>query len=745
MTRSHNLTRLAGLTLALSAAVLSTACIQRGSLRMAQPKVYDSETTRNAMAQSRRNLAGQLRPGVTHGGLQETFQAAQTVALSLSAGAQSEDVTGDAAAPDSAFSTAPAAPATSVPASSTFTRTIPEQISDYVHRENAVTNVDLLYAGDSGFGPNTRIYLVTLDIGLFPSRQSYWAYPFLCIGSGFSSTYNFTRDWFAQLKLDLPVLDTEVPDKPLIYFYDVEPRFSSIASVDALSDTSMLQLTAAYATPQGAVQGDFYRRMDEVLHQLRRYPMQMGLIENSKAATLTYGPRRQIVERSGWRYLNPFLGRYKIVPKLEPGQRNAHVLIMIPDVTKLEAALMAPDSESGRGTAKFGFDLPVDYFLDRGAPDRESGAERSDDESIPGMLKRHDGGSASRTFISSGPVEIVLPENLVAESDEEKKLTHTIMQPSVAPELDQYGRQSIRNYEDDYRDAIESLRGKRPVSKGHLVLPIRLTSSYLRLDLPMEKETLPIEGNRRAGGEPSSVAFRWLHLPLNPPADPNLKDTSVSILSDTPTSNKDTAALLLKVSGADFLATPPASVTLTEHGGFPAPAVRSTTVLDSEHVLVTIARPKDPGSGSYYSLTARVDTRNKIHRQSPRASYPYKALWSAATPDAVYSVQPGFGTIGERVTVRIGADVANPAVPNIAQSVAFLTMAGRLIPLTGNQEVVINESARTITFPAPEPSAALEGSPTVQVLCHFNGTNTNGEPLPPGSAGTFTYLDLRRD
>jgi hypothetical protein len=311
--------------------------LRTGYIRLAQPKAYDSETTRKALAAGGAGVAKKIREDAniaTH--VQDAASTAELNAFSARIAGQQ--------APAGAPPVTPTAPSAATPTAPTlaravgqqaFGRTIDEHVNDLLHTENQAIEVDLLYAakGDSALGKNARVYLVRFDIGLFPSRQSWWTYPYWAGRSWLNSTYRFTQGWFAQVRFVIP--KQEGQEQPPAYVYDIDPRHAVLTSIDSLANVSQLQLAAAYMAPGVAGQLDYMNRLEEQFAQQRRYPLQMGLIDGRYSFEWVFGPRRQI-HRRGWVRFIPFVADYTVESRLEPGTRTGHAILVVPDIEALK-------------------------------------------------------------------------------------------------------------------------------------------------------------------------------------------------------------------------------------------------------------------------------------------------------------------------------------------------------------------------------------------------------------------------
>lgn len=343
---------------------LSSCGVRTGYVRIAVPHGHASGVTKALREKARGKVAKSLET-LTAGGVQEGFGAREAISAALRGGGRElpsvqpqPSPSPTAAAPADAFAPLPGAvqsPTLPSPyAATAFQRTLGEQVDDAMHVENELIEAELLYAGDVSYlGPRARAYLIRFDIGLFPQRQSYLMYPFLFLRH--QDVFNFTEDWFAQVEFALPEFreggcngsgasrpaDSMLAPQPLstsvpaLFVYDVDPRYDVLTANESLSMDRSFALSALYATPEATFQADYARRLEELFAQYRRYPLQLGFVEGPYAFSWSFGPRRQIKERSFWAYLNPFLGTYSVTQRLEPGSRHVQAIIVIPDIDKI--------------------------------------------------------------------------------------------------------------------------------------------------------------------------------------------------------------------------------------------------------------------------------------------------------------------------------------------------------------------------------------------------------------------------
>jgi hypothetical protein len=346
--------------------IVSACSVRTGYVRVAVPHGHASGITKAQREKARGKVAKSLE-SLTAGGVQEGFAAREAISAALRGGGRelpsaepqpspspAAAGAGDAFAP---LPTAAQSPTLPNPyAATAFQRTLGEQIDDAMHIENELIEAELLYAGDASYlGPRARVYLIRFDIGLFPQRQNYFKYLPLYLRYG--NAFNFTEDWFAQVEFRLPELredacesnklarpetvDEETmiapppSDPPAMFVYDVDPRYDVLTANESLAMDRSFSLAAMYATPEATFQADYARRLEELFAQYRRYPLQLGFVEGSYRFSWSFGPRRQIKERSAWAYLNPFLGSYSVTQRLEPGSRHVQAVVVVPDVDKI--------------------------------------------------------------------------------------------------------------------------------------------------------------------------------------------------------------------------------------------------------------------------------------------------------------------------------------------------------------------------------------------------------------------------
>ena len=326
------------LTLALALAPLGCA-LETGYVRLAQPHVYDSATTREQLAASGERVSEKIRKEAKLETTQEASSHAETTALSLRAG-------GQGAAPGSApgTPTLPAAAAVEnakvggvvADAAKAFGRTIDEQVNDIVHAESQALEAHLLYSGkgNAALGPDSRVYLVRFDIGLLPSRQSRYSYPWWALQTMFGSVYRFTEGWFARVTFDFQ--GPQCGENGPVYVYDVDPRYGVTTALDSLANVSQLQLAASYAAPGGAAALEYLNRLEEQFAQQRRYPLEVGFLEGPCRFSWVFGPRRVVQKRGLVRFV-PFVNDYEVRSRLEPGTRSGHVVLVVSSQEKLEA------------------------------------------------------------------------------------------------------------------------------------------------------------------------------------------------------------------------------------------------------------------------------------------------------------------------------------------------------------------------------------------------------------------------
>lgn len=341
----------------IAISVLSACTIYPGRVLLTRPHVYDSQTTRDAIVNSGKFLSQAMRAS---GALKlDSVQQGSTILQMIATSGRFGQVAGGvppapvpsgsanpepAAAPTPVLPTAMSAPAAAVAsvATSGFGRTVEEQIEDLVHTEAVVRGIELGHGAldrTSRFGPKARVYLVELDVNPIPRRQSYWLYPILLLQSGLASVYNFTQTWFTQVEFQLPVAPD--PDGSLVRVYDIDPKHAVVTANDSLTNVSQLQLAALISSPTATGQADYFNRLEEAFGEQRRYPQQLGWHDGAGAFVWTFGPRRQIVQRHWLHYLNPFLSKYRVVSRLEPGLRQGFALIVVPDVDALRDSIQA--------------------------------------------------------------------------------------------------------------------------------------------------------------------------------------------------------------------------------------------------------------------------------------------------------------------------------------------------------------------------------------------------------------------
>ena len=326
--------------LPLALFVLLAACVNPGQVRLGAPRVHDSPTTRALLKSGGALIAKDVR-AADPAAIQEFMAAQELTALTARAAAAGAPSAGGPAPvpalPEAAGAGAmPALP----PADLAFGRTIPEQANDLRHREARAAEVELLYDGRgnaSFLGPDARVYLVSFEIGIFPTRQSRLLYPVYWLQSAFLDDYNFTKEWFTSVSFEIPLLDGEKELDPLVSIYEVLPRYDVLTAREAASSAQQLQLIAAGGGEGAAGQIDYLRRLEEQFAEQRRYPLQLGMIEYEKAWSWTFGTRRQLERRSPLVSWIPFVGKYRAQSHLEPGMRTGHAILLIPNYKRFLA------------------------------------------------------------------------------------------------------------------------------------------------------------------------------------------------------------------------------------------------------------------------------------------------------------------------------------------------------------------------------------------------------------------------
>ncbi|HEY8153699.1 MAG TPA: hypothetical protein VII72_06175 [Myxococcota bacterium] len=339
MSRAHTPASL----LALCLVLLIVACTpQTGHLRLARPHVYDSKTTRDQLAESGKTVSDKIRADADLSKRQEAFSAAETTALAARVAGQGAAPgavpgTPGVPTPGTAGEMAKPPPVVSAEIAKDFGRTVEEQVSDLLHKEGQAVEVQLLYSGkgDPDLGPKARVYLVRFDIGILPTRQKRFSYPWWVLQSGFGSTYRFTEGWFARVSMQIqsPLCSAGGP----VYVYEIDPRQGVLTALDAVTNVNQLQLAAAYMQPGAAGQLDYLNRLEEQFAQQRRYPLQLGFIDGPCRFSWIFGPRR-IVQKRGWVRFIPFVSDYEVQSRLEPGTRTGHVILVAPNVETLKTA-----------------------------------------------------------------------------------------------------------------------------------------------------------------------------------------------------------------------------------------------------------------------------------------------------------------------------------------------------------------------------------------------------------------------
>jgi len=318
----------------LAVFLLLAACVNPGQVRFGAPRVHDSPTTRALLKSGGALIAKDVR-AADAAAIQEFMAAQELTALTARAAAAGAPSAGGPAPvpalPEAAGAGAmPALP----PADLVFGRTIPEQANDLRHREARAAEVELLYDGRgnaSFLGKDARVYLVSFEIGVFPTRQSRLLYPVYWLQSAFFDDYNFTKEWFTSVSFEIPLLAGESDLDPLVSVYEVLPRYDVLTAREAASSAQQLQLIAAGGGEGAAGQIDYLRRLEEQFAQQRRYPLQLGMVEHEKAWSWTFGTRRQLERRSPLVSWIPFVGKYRAESHLEPGMRTGHAILLIPN------------------------------------------------------------------------------------------------------------------------------------------------------------------------------------------------------------------------------------------------------------------------------------------------------------------------------------------------------------------------------------------------------------------------------
>jgi hypothetical protein len=483
------------LSCAILSAMMGDGCsIDRGSLRLGKPRVYDSETTVATLANSKRELLKDLR-GISVASLQEAFGEKEIISSKFKFGRQTE-------LPDSAKVVGLPTPSSELPttmpdnmAVPAFGRTMAEQINDLVYRENAATEVQLLYPDEqtmAKYGPNARMYKVYFDMAIWPTRQPYWLYPWLLLSTGFSNTYNFTEDWFAQITFAIPELGID-PDTalPYVFIYDIHPKYEVVTAAESLNNTRQAQLTGSYATPDVAMQGEYQRRLEEQFAQQRRYPMQLGTIEDPTSWSWTFGPRRHIRERGWFAKLNPFANTYEIESRLEPGERSGCITFLVPDIQKLRDVVYnftnhcaAPISKPTTST-KTGF---VSYTQEPGRV----------------LTAAADPAAVQALLDENGP-------NVKSLYDRMKVDRYSWMEA-----------QSVRtDILDQYKEAVtisNSCLNNASQNGNILPLPIITTATYLELDRPDgTRLPMPVQYLQKYRPRDDKQSTLVINLPIGPP------------------------------------------------------------------------------------------------------------------------------------------------------------------------------------------------------------------------------------
>jgi hypothetical protein len=687
--------------LVVGALIFATACVEKGYIRLARPHVYDSETSRKALLESGARISAQVRAKGQVGTVQESFSArelsAARAAVTVQPGAAADAT--PPTPPASAISAASALPTlASVPAG-TFNGTIPEQVNDLTHLESQALEVDLLYSGtgDHAFlGPYARVYLVRFDIGLFPTRQNYFLYPLLWIRSGFGNAYNFTKGWFAQVSFLLPGLGSEV------YVYDVDPRYSVLTANEGLANLRSLQLTGAAAVPQGAAALDYLRQLEEQLAQQRRYPLQLGAMRDEREFSWTFGPRRRVERRSWlWAWL-PFVGRYKIESRLEPGSRTAHAVLVVRDIRRL---------------------LPCREEKTVSAPTPPKAHEI---ESVQNELERF----AAKPHVLGYQGALSDKADAMAKSIAEKDLRRLALFDEFLPEC------------------------SRKI-KARIELPIVAKATYLELDRPDSPHPVPIRqiATGRAEAAKAALYKMTLSLPVGPPPIPDPRPVTVG----KPTPMGQRTLLPLEVQEANFDEEPPRNVELrTARLNGSSLAVREVRVIGETKLEVLVdglQKPPqsagdppcaDPGSkggtktppktaGDTTCVEVRPTVETSVRRFEGQ-SEKVDIAWGPPPASAKASLATTFGSTGTLITVAFADPKAFGPADVASVQLGTKTVSANSPAAPGGWWTTEN----SIQLLCPEPDA---GAATVDALLVLTPAgalkNKKDSRLRIGS---FTYI-----